>query len=58
MRRKGVYAINIDEGDEVMAARIVHEGKQIMLFTSNGMAVRFDETLSEPSAVWPAESAA
>jgi DNA gyrase subunit A len=45
MRRKGVYAINIDEGDEVMAARLVHVGKQIMLFTRNGMAVRFDENL-------------
>lgn len=45
MRRKGVYAINIDEGDEVIAARLVHEGKQIMLFTRNGMAVRFDENL-------------
>lgn len=45
MRRKGVYAINIDEGDEVIAARLVPEGKQIMLFTRNGMAVRFDENL-------------
>ena len=45
MRRKGVYAINIDEGDEVIAARIVREGEQIMLFTRNGMAVRFDEAL-------------
>lgn len=44
-RRKGVYAINIDEGDEVIAARLVHPGKQIMLFTKNGMAVRFDENL-------------
>jgi DNA gyrase subunit A len=45
MRRKGVYAINIDEGDEVIAARLVYEGQQIMLFTRNGMAVRFDENL-------------
>jgi DNA gyrase subunit A len=45
IRRKGVYAINIDEGDEVIAARVVPEGRQIMLFTRNGMAVRFDETL-------------
>ncbi len=45
MRRKGVYAINIDDGDEVIAARLVYEGKQIMLFTRNGMAVRFDENL-------------
>lgn len=44
-RRKGVYAINIDEGDELIAARMTHPGQQIMLFTRNGMAVRFDETL-------------
>ncbi len=40
---KGVYAINIDEGDEVIAARLTKEGQQIMLFTQNGMAVRFDQ---------------
>lgn len=45
MRRKGVWAINIDEGDEVMAARLVYAGKQIMLFTRNAMAVRFEENL-------------
>ena len=44
-RRKGVYAINIDEGDEVIAARILRPGTQIMLFTRNGMAVRFDEKI-------------
>lgn len=42
-RRKGVYAINIDEGDEVIAVRLARPGDQIMLFTKNGMAVRFDE---------------
>lgn len=42
-RRKGVYAINIDEGDEVIAARLTRETDQIMLFTKNGMAVRFDQ---------------
>ena len=42
-RRKGVYAINIDEGDEVIAARITREEDQVMLFTKNGMAVRFDQ---------------
>lgn len=44
-RRKGVYCINIDEGDEVIAARLSKEGQQIMLFTKNGMAVRFDQAL-------------
>jgi DNA gyrase subunit A len=43
-RRKGVYALNIDEGDELIAARMTHPSQQIMLFTSNGMAVRFDES--------------
>lgn len=43
-RRTGVYAITIDEGDEVMAARLVHEGEQVMIFTKLGMAVRFDAT--------------
>ncbi len=47
-RRKGVYAINIDEGDEVIAARLTAEGQQIMLFTKNGMAVRFDQGQVRP----------
>lgn len=42
-RRKGVYAINIDKGDEVIAAHIVRPQEQIMLFTCGGMAVRFDQ---------------
>ncbi len=47
-RRKGVYAINIDEGDEVIAARLCRAGNQVMLFTRNGMAVRFDESKVRP----------
>jgi DNA gyrase subunit A len=47
-RRKGVYAINIDEGDEVIQARLTREGDQIMLFTTNGMAVRFDQSQIRP----------
>lgn len=47
-RRKGVYAINIDEGDEVISARLTKEGEQIMLFTKNGMAVRFDQAQVRP----------
>jgi len=43
-RKKGVYAINIDEGDEVIAAKLIKESEQIMLFTKNGMAVRFDQS--------------
>lgn len=47
-RRKGVYALNIDEGDELIAARMTRPSQQIMLFTQNGMAVRFDESLVRP----------
>lgn len=48
MRKKGVWAINLDERDEVIAARLTTEGKQIMIFTRNGMAVRFEETQIRP----------
>ncbi len=44
-RRKGVFALTIDEGDELIAARITRPKQQIMIFTSSGMAVRFDESL-------------
>lgn len=47
-RKKGVYAIAIDDGDEVIAARLVRPGEQVMLFTRDGMAVRFDEDRCRP----------
>lgn len=42
-RKKGIWALDLDEGDEVVAARLVYPTQQIMLFTYLGMAVRFDE---------------
>jgi DNA gyrase subunit A len=47
-RKKGVYAITIDEGDEVISARLVSHNHQVMLFTKSGMAVRFDHTQVRP----------
>lgn len=47
-RRKGIWALGIDEGDELVAARLAKEHQQIMLFTHNGMAVRFDESKARP----------
>lgn len=47
-RRTGVFTLNIDEGDELISARIAHPEKQVMLFTKAGMAVRFDESLVRP----------
>lgn len=42
-RRKGVFAIEIDEGDELLSTHLVRPEQQIMLFTHHGMAVRFPE---------------
>ncbi len=42
-RRKGIYALTIDEGDELIKAHLVTKGQQVMLFTDFGMAIRFDE---------------
>lgn len=47
-RRKGVYTINIDEGDEVISAHLLRKGEQVMLFTKEGMAVRFEEEQVRP----------
>ena len=47
-RRKGIWALGIDEGDELIAARLVKPGQQVMLFTHMGMAVRFDESKVRP----------
>ena len=43
-RKKGVWALKIDEGDALIGAHIVNEKQQIMLFTSGGMAVRFESS--------------
>lgn len=43
-RRKGIIALSIDEGDQLIGAQLVSPGQEIMLFTRDGMAVRFDET--------------
>lgn len=47
-RRKGVFALDLDEGDSCVAARLVKEGQQVMLFTHMGMAVRFDQSQVRP----------
>jgi len=43
-RRKGVIALEIDEGDMLTSVKNLMPGAEIMLFTKNGMAVRFDES--------------
>ncbi len=47
-RRKGIRALEIDENDELIAARLVGDQEQVMLFTYQGMAVRFDHDKVRP----------
>ncbi len=43
-RASGIWAINLDEGDGLVDVQLTHGARDIMLFASNGKAVRFDET--------------
>ncbi len=41
--QRGKIAINLDDGDALVGAALTNGGADIMLFASNGKAVRFDE---------------
>ncbi|MBI9016626.1 MAG: DNA gyrase subunit A [Phycisphaerae bacterium] len=43
IRKKGIIAINLDEGDNVIGANITTGDDQIILGTSNGKSIRFHE---------------
>ena len=43
-RSNGVIALTIDDKDELIKAKIVTADEQVMIFTHNGMAVRFNQT--------------
>ncbi len=43
-RKRGIIALSIDEDDELIKACLVLPGQEIMLFTRDGMAIRFDES--------------
>ncbi len=47
-RKKGIIALEITPEDEMIAARFVRDGEELMLFTHQGMAVRFDQTAVRP----------
>ncbi len=47
-RKNGIRAIEIDEGDELIATKEVKEKQQVMLFTREGSAVRFDQDQVRP----------
>ncbi|MGD0090553.1 MAG: DNA gyrase subunit A [Planctomycetota bacterium] len=44
-RRGGISTIGLEENDQVIAARFVKRGQEIVLCTRQGMAIRIDETV-------------
>ena len=44
MRRKGIIAINLEEGDDLIDAKLTDGNQQILLSSAHGMACRFSET--------------
>ncbi|MFB0516590.1 MAG: DNA gyrase subunit A [Candidatus Neomarinimicrobiota bacterium] len=48
-RRKGIYAIDVQEGDELIEAKISHGSDDIILGTRNGKAIRFHESDVRPT---------
>ncbi len=48
VRTKGIKAIKLDEGDELIAMGITDGEDQIIIASADGQAVRFDETDARP----------
>jgi DNA gyrase subunit A len=48
VRSNGINAINIEEGDELVAARITNGNQIVFIASHEGMAIRFDEDHVRP----------
>lgn len=44
VRRSGLIAITLEEGDELLAARFVEKGGSVILATAEGQSIRFKES--------------
>jgi DNA gyrase subunit A len=44
VRNAGIIAINIDEGDELVGAKVTHGANDIFLCSKGGMSIRFGES--------------
>jgi DNA gyrase subunit A len=47
-RAAGIIALNIEEGDELIAARLTDGKSHVLLSTAQGMAIRFEESDVRP----------
>ncbi|MCD7742129.1 MAG: DNA gyrase subunit A [Ruminococcus sp.] len=48
VRKRGLIAIGLDEGDEIAGVRMTHGDNQLIVATQNGMAIRINETTIRP----------
>lgn len=44
VRRSGIIALNLNEGDSLISARLCEPGDNVIIGTHDGMAIRFDES--------------
>ena len=49
VRQRGIKAIKLEEGDEIVSTMITDGNSQVIIATSGGMAARFDESLVRPT---------
>jgi DNA gyrase subunit A len=47
-RGAGIIALGIEEGDELIAARLIEPSTHVLLSTAQGMAIRFEEKDARP----------
>ena len=47
-REKGIIAIKLEEGDELLSAQITDGARKVFLGTRNGMGIKFEETDVRP----------
>lgn len=48
VRKNGLIAITLNEGDELASARLTDGVSELLLATENGMCIRFDEQQVRP----------
>jgi DNA gyrase subunit A len=44
VRRSGLIAITLDEGDELISASFISKGEEVMIATREGQSIRFEES--------------
>ena len=47
-REKGIIAIKLEDGDELLSAQITDGSRKVFLGTRNGMGIKFEETDARP----------